>query len=230
MTTEYRRGKWHHVTYTEVITLAHSTSELEATESAFMILAEEELENYKQARRPPEETKWKEVCQQEYNNLTGYHTWMLMDQPPNINIVDSHWMFRVKRDNLGHVNKYKARLVAKGFSQIPGVDFNETYSPAIHFTTICLIIALVCKYSLKLRQLDIKGAYLNGILEETVYMKQPKGFIRAGDEDKVCKLHESLCGLKESGRVWHQTLKELEKMGFTSGKANNTVFFRLSGS
>ena len=129
-------------------------------------------------------------------------------------------MFRVKRDNLGHINKYKARFVAQDFSQVPGIDLNETYSPTIQFTTIRLIIALACKYSLKLRQLDIKGAYLNRILEQAVYMKQPEGFVKVGDKDKVCKLHKSLYGLKQLGRVWHQMLKkELEKMGFTSGKA-----------
>ena len=175
-TTEYGRGKRHRAAYTEVIALAHGISELETTE-------------------------WREACQQEYDNLMGYHTWMLVDRPPNTNIMGSCWIFRVKRDNLGHINKYKAKLVAQGFSQVPGIDFDETYSPTIRFTTIRLIIAFACKYSLKLRQLDIKGAYLNGILEQAIYMKRLEGFVKAGDEDKVCKLHKSLYGLKQLGRV-----------------------------
>ena len=88
--------------YIEVVALAHGISELETTESAFMVLAEHELENYKQAMKSTEEAKWREACQQEYNNLIGYHTWMLVDRPPNTNIIGSRWMFRVKRDNLGH--------------------------------------------------------------------------------------------------------------------------------
>ena len=89
MTTEYGRGKQHRVAYTEVIALTHGISELETTESALVVLAEDESENYKQAMKLAEEAKWREACQQEYDNLTGYHTWTLVDQPPNINIIGS---------------------------------------------------------------------------------------------------------------------------------------------
>ena len=118
-------------------------------------------------------------------------------------------------------------MVAQGFSQIPGLDFNETYSPTICFTSIRLILALTCKYNLNLRHIDIKGAYLNEKLEEDVYMRQPQGFIKQGEEHLICKLRKSLYGLKQSGRVWHNTLKgELMRLGFKPGDADPTIFFQ----
>ena len=92
----------------------------------------------------------------------GYNTWTLVDKPPNINIVGSRWTFRLKRDNMGNIDHYEARLVAQGFSQVPGLDFNKTYSPTIRLTSIRLILTLACKYDLELRHIDVKGAYLNG--------------------------------------------------------------------
>ena len=172
--------------------------------------------------------EWKSACTAEYDALMGYHTWRLVERPANVNIVGSRWSFRIKRDNLDRINKLKARLVAQGFSQIPGLDFNETYSLTIRFTSIQLILALTCKHGLQ--HIDIKGAYLNGKLEEDVYMHQLQGFIQQGEEHLVCKLGKSLYGLKQSGRVWHNTLKgELTKLGFKPGDADPTIFFLIRG-
>ena len=86
----------------------------------------------------------------------GYHTWKLIKKPLSSNIVGCWWTFRVKRDNLGAVNKFKARLIAQGFSQVKGIDYNEIFSPTIKFTTIRLMIALTCRYNLELCHIDIK--------------------------------------------------------------------------
>ena len=86
--------------------------------------------------------KWEEAHEAEYNLLIGYNTWMLAEKPSDKNIIRSRWIFRLKQDNLGQIDWYKARLVAQGFSQIPGVDFNKTYSPTIQLTSIQLIITL----------------------------------------------------------------------------------------
>ena len=154
----------------ELIALANGETNLEEVETTLVTLAEDEPENYKEAMTSPNTEKWKSACTKEYNTLMGYHTWTLIERPPNTNIVGSRWMFQVKCDNHGQVNRYKAWLVAQGFSQVPGLDFNETYTPTIRLTTICFIIALACKYNLELRQINIKGAYLNGKLDEDVYM------------------------------------------------------------
>ena len=152
----------------------------------------------------------------------------LIERPPDTNIVGSRWTFHVKRDNLGCVNNLKSQLIAQGFSQVPGLDFNEMYSPTIQFTSIQLILALVCCYNLELCHIDVKGAYLNGILDEDVYMRQPKGFIKKGKEHLVCKLKKGLYGLKQLGRVWHEMLKqEMDKLGFRPSNTATAVYFRF---
>ena len=101
----------------------------------------------------------------------GYGTWDLVTAPKDTNIIVSHWTFRVKCDNLGEINRFKSCLIAQGFSQVPGVDFNETYSPTIRLPSIHFILAFACKNNLKLRQIDVKGAYLNGKIDKNVYMQ-----------------------------------------------------------
>ena len=223
----YGRGKRHQALFAYMKCFANTTAELEMVESAFMTLAEDEPSSFKEAMNSPDHDKWMKACKDEYDLIMGYRTWDLVPVPNDVNVVGNRWTFRVKRDNLGNVNRYKARMVAQGFSQIQGIDFNETYSPTIRLTSIRLILALACFMNLELRQIDVKGAYLNGIIEEDVYMRQPEGFIVQGKEDMVCKLNKGVYGLKQSGRVWHQTLKrELEKIGFKPGDADPSVFFR----
>ena len=129
--TSYGRGKRHQVLYVEVVALAHRTSSLEETKSTFLVLAEDEPDHYRDTMNSPDADKWKDACKEEYDTLMGYRTWTLVERPAGINIVGSLRTFRMKRDNLGQVTKYKARLVAQGYSQIPGLDFNETYFPTI---------------------------------------------------------------------------------------------------
>ena len=213
----------------ELIALANGKANLKEVETVLVTLAEDEPEIYKEAMTSPDAEKWKSTCTKEYNTLMGYHTWTLVERPPNTNIVGSHWTFQVKHDNHGQVNRYKAQLIAQGFSKVPSLDFNETYAPTIQLTTICFIIALAGKYNLELQQIDVKGAYLNGKLDKDVYMRQPEGFIEPGKERLVCKLLKGVYGLKQSGRVWHHLLKtKLKNIRFKAGEADMTVYFRCS--
>jgi Reverse transcriptase (RNA-dependent DNA polymerase) len=204
----YGHGKHLQALRAKLATMAFGLADIEVTESAFVTLADDEPSRYKEAMSSINAEYWKPSCHVKYDTLIGYHTWTLVERPPNTNIVGNRWIFRIKRDNLGLVNKFKSCLVAQGFSQIEGLNYNETYSPTIRFTTICLILALACKYDLELCHIDIKGAYLNGKLEDVVYMCQPEGFVVEGKEHMVCKLNKGVYGLKQSGRVWHQTLKK----------------------
>ena len=223
----YGRGKRHQALFAEISVFAHGNTSLEHAAHALVVLADDEPENFREAMKSCDSIEWKKACDLEYETLLGYHTWDIIDKPPNINIVGSRWTYRIKRDNLGNTDRYKARLVAQGFSQVPGLDFNETYSPTIQLTSIRLILALACRYDLELRQIDVKGAYLNRKLKEDVYMKQPEGYIEKGKEHMVCKLNKGVYGLKQSGRVWHETLKrEMERIGFRTGETDNTIFFR----
>ena len=130
--------------------MAHDLLDVRYAESAFIVLAEDEPNSYKDAMNSPNAEKWRPACEAEYDILMWYHTWKLIEKPPSSNIVGCQWTFRVKRDNLGAINKFKARLIAQGFSQVKGLDYNETFSPTIKFTTIRLMIALACRYNLEL--------------------------------------------------------------------------------
>jgi hypothetical protein len=146
--TQYGKGRRHAGLIAETAAVAHGKSELEDTETAYVVLAEDEPENYKEAMKSKDAAEWKKSCQDEFETLIGYRTWDLVEKPEGVNLVGSRWTFRVKRDNKGNVDKFKARVVAQGYSQIPGVDFQETYSPTIRFTSIRLILALACKYEI----------------------------------------------------------------------------------
>jgi hypothetical protein len=104
------------------------------------------------------------------------------------------------------VERYKARLVERGFTQTYGVDYNETFAPVAKFTSIRSILALAALEDMDIHQMDVKIAFLNGELEEEIYMEQPQGFVHQGGEHLVCKLQKSLYGLKQSPRAWNQKL------------------------
>ena len=150
----YRQEKRHQALLAGVSAMAHRLTDLKETEVALVILAEDEPTNYQEAMWSANTSKWWKSCEEEYKTVLGYHTWTLVEKSPNINIVESQWTFRVKRNNLRQVDKYKAQLVTQGFSQVSSLDFNETFSPTIRFTSIWFILAMACYYNLKLRPGD----------------------------------------------------------------------------
>ena len=120
--------------------------------------------------------KWLEASREEINNQLRNSTWELVKAPQGAIIIGSGWVFRVKRKSDGSIECYKARLVAKGFKQRPGFDFFETFTPTLRSASLRLIIALAAQQGLKLHLMDISHAFLNGDLQETVYILQPEGF------------------------------------------------------
>ncbi|GKV37533.1 hypothetical protein SLEP1_g45555 [Rubroshorea leprosula] len=147
--------------------------------------------------------------QEELDALKKKNTWELVPCPPGANIVRSKWVFKTKLNQDGSIERFKARLVAKGFSQVPGLDFDETFSPVLKPTTLRLVIALATTQSWPLRQLDVKNAFLHGMLKETMYMTQPLGFVDPQYLEYVCCLHCSIYGLKQAPRAWFDSTDEL---------------------
>ncbi|KAM0053531.1 putative RNA-directed DNA polymerase [Helianthus debilis subsp. tardiflorus] len=154
-------------------------------------------------------------------------TWTLVPPAPHTNVVDCKWVYRLKTDQNGKISRYKARLVAKGFHQQHGVDYHETFSPVIKPATIRTILSLAVtnKWSLRQRQLDVQNAFLHGDLQETVYMRQPPGFVDQTRPDHVCLLHKSLYGLKQAPRAWFTKLSmALLQLGFHGSKTDPSLF------
>ena len=163
----------------------------------------------------PEEEQWKAAMQKEMESIYSNDVWDLVVLPKDRKPVGSKWVFKKKTKVDGSIERYKARLVAQGFSQKPGLDYDETFSPVIRFESFRSLVAVAVQKGLKLHQLDITTAFLNGQLKEEVYMEQPEGFVEKGKEHLVCKLKQSLYGLKQSPRCWNSTLDaHLKGMGY----------------
>ena len=176
-------------------------------------------------------TKWKEAADVEYRSLIENETWDLVELPSGRTPIGSKWVFKVKHKSDGTVERFKARLVAKGYAQQPGIDYDETFSPVVKFQSIRVLLALAVQYDLQLNQMDVVTAFLNGNLEETIYMQQPDGYIQQGKELLVCKLNKSLYGLKQSPRCWNKVLTEFMKsLGFTQSSADPCIYVRDSKS
>jgi hypothetical protein len=130
------------------------------------------------------------------DSLISNKTWKLVELPPGCKTIGCKWILRKKLKPDGTIDKFKARLVAKGFKQKVDLDFFDTFSPVTRITSIRLLIAIAAIHDLKIHQMDVKIAFLNGDLEEEIYMDQSESFVEAGQESKVCKLTRSLYGLK----------------------------------
>ena len=120
--------------------------------------------------------KWKNAMKEEILALEENNTWHLVPSQQGKNLIDCKWVFRIKRKSDGTIDRYKARLVAKGFKQRYGIDYEDTFSPVVKAATIGLVLSIAISRGWSLRQLDVKNAFLHGVLEEEVYMKQPPGF------------------------------------------------------
>ncbi|WVZ52304.1 hypothetical protein U9M48_003377, partial [Paspalum notatum var. saurae] len=173
-----------------------------------------------------EDPDWVMAMQEELNNFTRNEVWSLVERP-NQNVIGTKWVFRNKQDEHGVVTRNKARLVAQGFTQVEGLDFGETYAPVARLESIRILIAFATHHNFKLYQMDVKSAFLNGPIQELVYVEQPPGFEDPKKPNHVYKLHKALYGLKQAPRAWYECLKEfLLKNGFEIGKADSTLFTR----
>ena len=171
------------------------------------------------------EKNWKEAMDAEFQSLQANEVWDLVTPPKGCKVINSMWVFKCKLGEHGEVEHYKARLVAQEYSQRPGINYEETFSPVVCFESVRSVIALAIHGNMKLHQMNVKTAFLNGELHEEVFIRQPEGFIEEGREHLVCQLKKSIYGLKQSPRCWNITIdNHLNKMNFVQTEGDPCLY------
>ena len=173
---------------------------------------------------------WKAAMDDEMNALTRNGTWEIVTLPKDKKPIGCRWVFTLKYNSDGSVERYKARLVAKGYTQEYGIDYEETFAPVAKMNTVRVLIALAANFDWDLLQYDVKNAFLNGDLEEEVYMKLPPGYYKSEDS-VICKLKKSIYGLKQSPKAWFDKFSgSLRDMGYYQCYNDHALFIKRGTS
>ena len=181
--------------------------------------------SFKAATTPENIGFWQPGIDREHECLIKNQTWSLVDYEPGMKILPCKYVFKIKE------TKAKVRLVALGCLQLSGIDYNETFAPVVTIVTIRLIFAIAAALDLEIEQMDVVTAFLNGDLNEDIYMAIPEGLKNSSNANKVCKLLKSLYGLKQSPRMWYFKMHEfLLGIGFISSPNDPCLYFRHSSS
>ncbi|RVW21514.1 Retrovirus-related Pol polyprotein from transposon TNT 1-94 [Vitis vinifera] len=166
---------------------------------------------FKMAMDDVDREKWQEAMKLEIESMYSNSVWELVDLAEGIKPIDCKWIYKRKREPNGKVETFKARLVAKGFTQKEGVDYEDTFSLVAMLKSIRILLSIAAYYDYEIWQMDVKTTFLNGHLEETIYMVQPEGFVVKDQEQKVCKLQRSIYGLQQASRSWNIRFNEAIK-------------------
>ena len=186
---------------------------------------------YTEAVMSKDSDRWQDAMKSEMDSMYTNKVWTLVDAPEGVNPIGCKWVYKKKIGVDGQVETYKARLVAKGFRQKQGIDYDEIFSPVAMLKSIRIMLAIAAYYDYEIWQMDVKTAFLNGFLEEEVYMSQPEGFVSNDRPNLVCRLKKSIYGLKQASRSWNirfdVTIKEF---GFIKNVDEPCVYKKTSGS
>ena len=200
-------------------------------ESDFDIGIRKDPVSFSQAMESDDSSKWMEGMNEELKSMVHNGVWDLIELPNSCKPVGCKWVFKKKRDAKGNIERFKARLVAKGFTQKEGIYYKDTFSPVSKKDSLRIIMALVAHFDLELHQMDVKTAFLNGNLDEDIYMEQPEGFAKKGNEHLVCKLKKSIYGLKQASRQWYIKFnKTITSFGFKENIVDQCIYLKVSGS
>lgn len=181
---------------------------------------------YNEAVKGTYRKEWRESMEEEMNSQEEMKTWKIVKREKAMHILRSKWVYVLKYKN--NEVKFKSRLVAVGYNQRKGIDYIDTYSPVLKLTTLRILLTIANQFDMELRQLDVKTAYLNGNMDENIYMEIPDGFYLDKSREKyVCKLEKSLYGLKQSGRAWNLKLnEELKALKFSRLECDRCVYVK----
>ena len=185
--------------------------------------------SYASAMSAPDAEQWRAACDQEMMSLISNNTWELVELPPGKKAINSGWVFKVKLNSDGTVERYKSRLVAKGCSQRPGYDYTEVFAPTFRPASLRLILSLAAREGYKLCSIDISSAFTYGELDEEIYMRQPEGYHQGGP-NTVCRLQKSLYGLKQAARQWNKKLHSVfSSLGYTKLQSDSSIYLYSNG-
>lgn len=175
--------------------------------------------------------EWRKAMESEIAAIERNNTWKLTELPSGQRAIGLKWVFKLKMDKNGEIVKYKARLVAKGYVQRQGIDFEEVFAPVTRLETVRLLLAIAAKNGWEVHHMDVKSAFLNGELMEDVYVIQPDGFVKEGQEHLVYKLIKALYGLRQAPRAWYAKLSKcLERLGFVKCPFEHAVYTKREGN
>ena len=187
--------------------------------------------NFQQAMKDSNSHKWIDAMNEKIKSMADNDVWDIVPLPKGARPIGRKWIFKTKRDSKGNVEKYKARLVAKGFTQKEGIDYKETFSPVSLKDSLRIILALVAHFDLELHQMDVKTAFLNGDIEETIYMVQPENYVSGDAKSMVCKLKKSIYGLKQASRQWYYKFHNvIISFGFEANLVDECIYLKFCGS
>lgn len=181
--------------------------------NAQVLIITSEPQSYEEAISCEEAPHWIEAMNCEMDSHDKNRTWTLVGKPEGANVVKSKWIFKIKKNPDSSIARYKSRLVAKGYSQKKGIDYFDTWAPVVMRNSVRIVLAIAHGQGMKIVHFDVKTAFLHGIMEETLYMEQAKGYVKS---NKVCKLKKTIYGTKQASRAFNKLLdKFLVKFGMT---------------
>ncbi|KAK4385658.1 Retrovirus-related Pol polyprotein from transposon RE1 [Sesamum angolense] len=201
----------------------------------YRLLVTNQLDNdpktYEEVMSDINSEKWLEAVRSDMNSMTSNKVWTLVDPPKGFKPIRCKWVYKRKLGADGEVTTLKVRLVGKGYTQRPGVDFEETYSPVAMAKSIQILLATSAYYDYEIWHMDVKMMFLNGFIEEEIYVDQPVDFISIREEQKVCCLHRSIYGLKQASRSWNIRFDEVIKSyDFVNNEFGPCIYKKVSGS
>ncbi|KAL0375034.1 UNVERIFIED_CONTAM: Retrovirus-related Pol polyprotein from transposon RE1 [Sesamum radiatum] len=174
---------------------------------------------------------WVQAMKEEIKMIEKNDTWELAERPKDKEVIGVKWIYKTKLNADGSIQKHKARLVAKGYSQLPGIDYTETFAPVARLDTIRALVAIAANKKWKIYQMDVKSAFLNGYIDEEIYVEQPQGFIAKGYEEKVLRLKKALYGLKQAPRAWYSRIDNyFMDRGFRRSLSEPTLYVKRQGN
>ena len=211
--------------YKSLTQLYSETDPVQAEEEECLLISEEPS-SYTEAAR---EEVWKRAMKEEMEAIDQNHTWELVVPPSNCKPIGLKWLFKVKKSAKGEILRYKARLVVKGYSQRHGIDFDEVFARVVRFESIRVLIAIAAQEGWIIHHLDVKSAFLNGEVEEELYVRQPEGFLIEGREQWVLRLKKALYVLKQAPRAWYFKLHRcMLSLGFTKSRHEQAIYLKSS--